>query len=397
MINKKTLFILNLLLFIGCSSIVKKVIPLSPLPTPTGKYTIGTTQYHWLDVSRQEWFSKEDTTDFRELMVQIWYPSDQKPIEEPVAYMDFLEQRIPEVAKQVGLPKFMINQISEISTNSYYEIPISNKEQQFPVLIFSHGLGGMRVQNTAYIQELVSHGYIIAAMDHTYDANITIFPDGRKRLYDSNLPEGLTDSTEAYNIRYKQLNARTSDVVFVLDELEKLNSDENHPHFFNKLKLNNVGIFGHSFGGATSISTAYNDPRITACFTLDAWFEIIPHHILNSGLKTPFFHLGQEKWKKPLNYKNRDNLIKNSSGPNWVSTFLGSKHFDYIDLPLFTHYTKRFKLTGEIDPIAFYKTLNELHLTFFNFYIKKIDTFLPKSIDEKISFLTIENSNNTTE
>ena len=76
---------------------------------------------------------------------------------------------------------------------------------------------------------------------------------------------------------------------------------------------------------------------------------------------------------------------------------MGSKHFDYIDLPLFTHYTKRFNLTGEIDPISFYITLNELHLTFFNYYIKKIDTFLPKLIDEKIPFLTIENSNNTTE
>ena len=193
----------------------------------------------------------------------------------------------------------------------------------------------MRTQNTNQVEELVSHGYIVAAMDHTYDANITIFPDGRKRLYDSNLPEDLTDENEEYKIRYRQLDTRTQDVVFVLDELEKMKLDNTHPLFFNKLKLNNVGIFGHSFGGATSISTAFSDPRVTACFTLDAWFEIIPHHILDTGLNTAYFHLGQEKWKEPLNYENRDNLIKNSSGPNWVSTFMGAKHFDFMDLPLF--------------------------------------------------------------
>ena len=394
MFNKKITFIIIFYLFTGCGSIVKTLIPLNQLPAPSGKYTVGTIQYHWTDISREEWFSKENQKDLRELMVQIWYPSDEKPTINPNPYMDNLGLRIPEFSKQIGLPQFFINHITEISTHSYQDILISKKEQ-FPVIVFSHGLGGMRVQNTAYVQELVSHGFVIVAMDHTFDANITIFPNGEIHNYDSNLPKDIKNEHEAFKIRYKQLDTRTKDVSFVLNKVEELNSNTSHP-LFNTLKLDNIGIFGHSFGGATSVSALYNDARITSGLSLDGWFEILPLEILNNGLNQPFFHLGQEIWEEPLNYKNRDILIKNSSSSNWISTFLGSKHFDYMDLPLFTQKTKSFKLSGKINPIEFYNCLNEIQLSFFNYNVKKNGSFNPKLIAKKYPFMIIEQSNNTT-
>ena len=88
-------------IFWGCSSIVRTVIPLNSLPSPTGKYTVGTNQYHWTDYSRLEWFSEVDSTDFRELMVQIWYPSDENPVQSSNPYMDNLDLRIPAFSKQL--------------------------------------------------------------------------------------------------------------------------------------------------------------------------------------------------------------------------------------------------------------------------------------------------------
>ena len=394
--HKKIFLSILILFLIGCSSIVKTIIPLNDLPKPKGNYIVGTTQYHWIDKSREEWFTENIQNDFRELMVQIWYPSDETPNIESNPYMDNLNVRIPEFSKQIGLPKFFINHITEIKTQSYHNIPISTNKTQFPVIVFSHGLGGMRVQNTAYVQELVSHGFIVIAMDHTYDANITIFPDASKHYYDSDLPEGLTDSTEVYQIRYKQLKTRRDDVSYVLNQLEKFNANPKNK-FYKKLKLDKVGIFGHSFGGATSISSGFHDNRIGASLSLDGWFEILPHEILNNGLSIPFFHLGQEKWDEPLNYNNRDILLKNSNSINWKSTFLGSKHFDYMDLPLFTNKTRSFKLSGEINPIDFYNCLNEIQLTFFNFYIKNIGNFNPIEIAKKYPFMVIEKENIKTE
>ena len=38
----------------------------------------------------------------------------------------------------------------------------------FPVIVFSHGLGGMRTCNSAIVCDLASHGYVVAAVEHRY-------------------------------------------------------------------------------------------------------------------------------------------------------------------------------------------------------------------------------------
>lgn len=41
----------------------------------------------------------------------------------------------------------------------------------FPVLVFSHGLGGMRTTNSGLVCDLTSHGYIVASVEHRYIIN----------------------------------------------------------------------------------------------------------------------------------------------------------------------------------------------------------------------------------
>jgi predicted dienelactone hydrolase len=45
------------------------------------------------------------------------------------------------------------------------------------VVLFSPGLAGVRSQNTAWAQELASHGYVVVALDHPYDS--AALADGR--------------------------------------------------------------------------------------------------------------------------------------------------------------------------------------------------------------------------
>ena len=61
---------LILILFNGCSVL----IPFKNLPKPDGSYSIGTDVFIMEDKNRSEFFT-DDTSDYRKIIVQVWYPS----------------------------------------------------------------------------------------------------------------------------------------------------------------------------------------------------------------------------------------------------------------------------------------------------------------------------------
>jgi alpha-beta hydrolase superfamily lysophospholipase len=48
------------------------------------------------------------------------------------------------------------------------------------VLLFLEGATGFRQMNTFQVEELVSHGYVVAAIDQPGAAAAVVFPDGRQ-------------------------------------------------------------------------------------------------------------------------------------------------------------------------------------------------------------------------
>jgi hypothetical protein len=67
----------------------------------------------------------------------------------------------------------------EISSHAIDRAPIASSRTPFPVVTFSHGLGSTGFQYTVLIEYLVSHGYVVASIEHTYTAKAIWFPDGR--------------------------------------------------------------------------------------------------------------------------------------------------------------------------------------------------------------------------
>ena len=76
--------------------------------------------------------------------------------------------------------------------------------------------------------------------------------------------------------------------------------------------MNHIGVFGHSFGGGTSIVSSYYDNRIDACLVLDSWIKPIPNTIIEDGIDIPFMFIGQTEWTDPVNYQKLDILLENS-------------------------------------------------------------------------------------
>ena len=347
----------------GCAALVSVLIPLEDVAKPTGPYQVGTQVIHMVDEKRSAWYGEESSGP-REIMVRVWYPAQPQEGDQKAPYV-YNEKLIGYVvAEDFGIPKYLMRNISNINGNSWSEAqPVNEK---FPVLIFSHGIGGLKIQNTTQMEEMASHGYVVFACDHAYDAGVSIFPGERIIYSKTALPEGITEK-EKWDLRRVQLSYRAADIQFMLDEMARGN-------FLtialkNSLDLEHIGVFGHSFGGGTSVVVASTDERIDACFGLDTWFLPVPSTVLNSDLNTPFIHLGQVRWKEEDNYLKLDTLVGNNSAWSLRLYVQGATHYDFTDFSQFNRLTKRFG-SGEIAPPRIRRITNSAIRDFFDHYLK---------------------------
>lgn len=151
------------------------VSPVFRFPRPSGPYAIGTLTYHWVDAARPEVFTAEPN-DHRELIVQVWYPAQPNRSAPRAPYVRDAGALAPGLARlaqqnaerllpgfSLTVPSFPFTHLKYITTNAIPSAPAAQDESSYPVLIFLEGLNGLRQMNTFEVEELVSHGYIVAA------------------------------------------------------------------------------------------------------------------------------------------------------------------------------------------------------------------------------------------
>ena len=366
-----TLLILMLLSSFGCSTIVRTTLPFNDLPAPSGPYTVGTGIETWEDNSRPEAFT-DNPTDVRRIVVQYWYPAAVPSTAEttPHPYLDQPEKRMGAFAQAMGLPEFLVEHIQEVRTHSLYGQAVHPNTDTLPIVVFSHGLGGMKSQNTIQAEELASHGYVVIAADHAFDAYLTIFDDGTTADYRSSGSE-ISSEAEFWAVRGPQLSARTQDVRFILDVISARKSDPEADAatpahaLWQRLNLTRIGVFGHSFGGATSLMALSQDPRILAGIALDGWMVPVPEETIGEGIRKPVLYLGQERWDEPLNYEKLDRFIANSSGFATREIWAGTKHMDFADAPHLSNFARRIGFAGTLSSEELRLRLNQNILSFF--------------------------------
>ena len=114
-------------------------------------------------------------------------------------------------------------------------LPQSN-QSEIPIIVISNGLGAKRDRFNYLGQHLASYGFAVAIPDHPGS------DDRRQKDFLTGLYRENFDATEFID--------RPQDITFLLDQLERLN----HNRFKGQLNLQQVGVFGYSFGGATALS-----------------------------------------------------------------------------------------------------------------------------------------------
>lgn len=142
----------------------------------------------------------------------------------------------------------------------------------FPIVIFSHGLGGSRDGYEYLGRHWAEHGYICVHLQHL-GSDDAVWRNAPLLGRTKTLAKAAANPQNAVN--------RTADVSFALDELERLNQSASP--WQQRLALDQIGVAGHSFGAYTALAVAGQvfrpgvaaarpspDPRIKAIIPLSA-------------------------------------------------------------------------------------------------------------------------------
>jgi len=221
--KKVILILFCLFLCSGCSLFVSKVANIQDINSTTGKYSIGTKRFVLIDSTRTNWFLDDYNKDRRTLMTQIWYPANSDSLIKKSQYIDNTKALTHTIRLQgYDVPEILSNQIGYVDCNSWEDAyPV--QDTKFPVIIFSHGHGGLRTQNTNQVEELVSHGYIVISVDHTFDAGFIQFPDGSVKYSLTARPneDRIKETPEQF---YTRFGYRADDIDFLINQINNFNA-----------------------------------------------------------------------------------------------------------------------------------------------------------------------------
>jgi dienelactone hydrolase len=246
------------------------------LPEPTGPHPAGTASVWLTDTSRPDpWASGVNA---RELMVSLWYPavpSDGRRAQ----YMTPAESELQLTSRGItGIPP---DTLSTVQTNAISDARPAGRQHSLPLVVLSPGFTNSRSTLTALAEDLASHGYVVAGIDHTYESHATAFPDGR-------VTTCLARDAPRRDRMEQVAAGRAADVCFVLDELTGA-----HPAWpgAGLIDPSRMGMAGHSAGGAAAIAAMLADSRIRAGIDMDG-STAAP--IPDEGLARPFLFLGKQ-------------------------------------------------------------------------------------------------------
>jgi dienelactone hydrolase len=248
------------------------------LAEPTGPCPAGVTSLCVTDASRPDpWVAGVDS---RELMVSLWYPATRCDGRR-ARYMTSAESTL--LLANAGLTRVPPDALSTVQTNAVSDAEPAGRQRSLPLVVLSPGFTKPRSTLTALAEDLASHGYVVAGVDHTYESDATAFPDGR-------VTTCRARETPRHGKWFWQKVAagRAADVCFVLDELTGA-----HPAWQGAGLIDpfRIAMAGHSVGGAAAIAAMLADSRIRAGIDMDgATAAVVP----NRGLARPFLFLGKQ-------------------------------------------------------------------------------------------------------
>jgi dienelactone hydrolase len=312
------------------------------LPALTGPHAVGTTIRLFVDTARPEPHTA-DPADLREILVQLWYPAQPRPGAEPARYCPDCDLFGPIFDRLMPAPA--AEELRGWRARAVPDAPLAVGPIRFPVITLSHGLQAARFAFTARAEELASHGYVVAGIDHLYGAEVVRLPDGRT------IP--FARAVESLD----RIRLQAADVRSVADSLERLDAADPEGVFTGRLATARIGMMGHSFGGATAALACRTDQRCAAGLVYD--FEILTE-TYGDGPHPPLMVINSARFAE-----NNRAITSRWTGDAYQLVVEGTIHNDFTDQPLWPYSGAR--AGGAIQPERGLPRYRRLHARLLRF------------------------------
>jgi dienelactone hydrolase len=264
----------------------------------------------------------------------------------------------------------------------------------YPLIVFSHGGMATKSSNTSLYNELASHGYVVAAVDHTYQALFTTVADGHTAWMDPGyakefaLEDAHSNRQAAYLLYQKWMQLRMGDLNFVIDTiLAKVRAGDPGPGYA-LVDATKLGVMGHSLGGSAALGIGRTRSDVGAVIALESPFlnditgtnngEFVwdptpyPVPLLDVYSDTSWGRLGEL-----TQYAENAALLTNPPATAFTVSISGANHLSLTDLGLVSPFLTA-ALSGSPstrDATSCLTIVNKVTLAFFDSYLKGTGRF----------------------
>lgn len=247
----------------------------------------------------------------------------------------------------------------EVPIRIYYP---KDTKAPVPVIIWSHGLGGNRDAYVYLGKFWASHGYVVVHSQHRGSDSAVLRDGGMQALRTAGNARNAID--------------RPKDITFILDQLTELN--KSHAKLKGLLKLDAIGIGGHSFGAQTTLLSGgqllgpgmdHHDSRIKALLPMSAPVPIAAfRNRAYSKVKLPTFHMTGTKDDSPIGetkaIERRIPFDQITGCPQWFINFQDGDHM------IFSGRMARANSAEKEADLQFQKQIKQCSLAFWNGWLK---------------------------
>jgi hypothetical protein len=262
--------------------------------------------------------------------------------------------------------------LKNVTTNAVASAPVADDQSRYPVLIMLVGIkGSYRQIQTFQVEELVSHGYVVAAIDQPSTATMVVFPDGRQAAYDNRWDPPHSAFLDDH-IPYL-----AQDAIFTLDQLVSLDDIDPNGLLTGRLDMTRTGIVGHSLGAIVAGETSRLDPRIRACLLEEGF---MPSDVVREGLQQSAMFLVRDTesmrlerrtaggWPETDIHETWDTMravYQGLPGDGYFLQVQRAFHLDMTDAPFLAPISSWAGLSGPIGGDRAHQIINAYSVAFF--------------------------------